>query len=123
MKTYLLICVLIIDLVVGGALTHYGVQPAFDFRLPTVSALSIPTEADVTNSEPEWYDFILDNNAFIQIVNFLIVLLNFIILLWNVLNVILYMATFSIPAVSPILSGVFLVVNAGAIFALIPWGS
>ncbi len=113
MKTFILIAVLIIDLVVGGLLFHFEIRPKFDLTIPTIEMLTVPEASGV--SIETW------EQGLVAAANFFLTILNLVIIIWNAINIVLAMMTFQVPNVSGIISGIFDVIHIAVILCLIPW--
>lgn len=106
---FFILAVIIIDLIVGGLLAHFGLQAPWTITVPTLTISGPPTFLGITLPDI-WNTYGLG------------ILTNFVIFIWNILATIVGLIAFQVPNVNPIINGIFDVMHLAVVIALIPWG-
>lgn len=107
-KTQIQIAILIIDLVIAGLFTAFGIAMSFDLRIPVISMETATALAGGIG----WLEVVIALGT---------VIVNILIIAENLIATIITMSTFSIPSCGNIINGVFSAMNIALILTLIPW--
>jgi phage-related protein len=105
---FFILAVAVIDLIVGGLLTHFGIQPAWSLTIPVIST---PVISAVSG---DWMA---------SIASILSAIGNVLIFIWNIVAAVISLITFQYPNVNAIITGFFDVLHLGVVLALLPWGN